>query len=363
MRYLKRLAALAWLTLVPAASLAQGEGEATLDGQTLRVGTKVVAPFVVKQADGSLGGLSVDLWREIAARRGFTTEWIELEIEEMLEGVASGQLDAGIAALSVTPEREEFLDFTHSYFTSGLGIAVKQGGANSFLMGLAALMTPGFWLAVGSLALVLLLVGIAAWLAERKKNPEEFGGNAIQGIGNGFWFSAVTMTTVGYGDKAPKSTPGRFVSLIWMFASIIVISTFTGTIASSITAASLQGDVQGPDDLKRARIGTVGGTASQAALRDRGVGARAFDSMEAGLEAVAAGEIQAFVHDAPLLAHRISEDWSGELLVLDAKFDFKPYAIALPERSGLREAFNLTLLEVINTAAWKQNVRQWVGED
>jgi ABC-type amino acid transport substrate-binding protein len=246
---------------------------------------------------------------------------------------------------------------------SGLGLAVEQKGGNSFLAGLAALMTPGFWIAVGSLALLLLLVGVVAWLAERKKNPEDFGGNVIQGIGNGFWFSAVTMTTVGYGDKAPRSIPGRFVSLIWMFASIIVISTFTGTIASSITAASLQGNVQGPDDLKRARVGTVGGTASQEALRDRAVNAQTFESVEAGLEAVAEGRIEAFVHDAPILTHRISEDWSGELRVLDAKFDFKPYAIALPERSGRLEAFNRTLLEVTNTAAWKASVRQWVGEE
>ena len=45
------------------------------------------------------------------------------------------------------------------------------------------------------LSFVLLIIGIIVWLFERKKNPEQFGGTAMHGIGSGFWWSAVTMTT------------------------------------------------------------------------------------------------------------------------------------------------------------------------
>jgi CubicO group peptidase (beta-lactamase class C family) len=51
----------------------------------------------------------------------------------------------------------------------------------------------------------------------------------MPGIGIGIWWATVTMTTVGYGDKAPMTPGGRIVGLIWMFVGVITISGFTVT--------------------------------------------------------------------------------------------------------------------------------------
>jgi hypothetical protein len=82
------------------------------------------------------------------------------------------------------------------------------------------------------------------WLFERKLNPAHFGGNTLQGIGSGFWFSAVTMTTVGYGDKHPKTTGGRIVSLIWMFTAVILVSLFTATITHAYRTTKDNGGLE-----------------------------------------------------------------------------------------------------------------------
>lgn len=331
--------------------------------EPLRVGTRISEPFVVRAGDGSLEGLSIELWASVADRLGIASEFVETDLDGMIAGVGSGEFDAAISAISVTPEREREIDFSHAFYTSGLGIAVRAGSRQGgFLRGLIALMTPGFWVAVGSLALLLLVVGIIAWIAERKTNPDEFGGGVIQGIGNGFWFSAVTMTTVGYGDKSPRSAFGRLVALVWMFASIIVISAFTGTIASSITSASLAGEINGPSDLEHARIGTLTYSATADALIGRGVSARGYDNVSDGLAAVASGEIDAFVHDAPILNHAIGEAHAGRLVLLDARFNLSPYAIALPEDSPLTEDVNRAVLQTISTPEWREAVKRWVGE-
>ena len=71
------------------------------------------------------------------------------------------------------------------------------------------------------------------------------------------------MTTVGYGDKHPKTMGGRIVSLIWMFTGIILFSFFTATITSMLTVKQLDTSVHGLEDLKKALVGTMPYTTSE----------------------------------------------------------------------------------------------------
>lgn len=83
------------------------------------------------------------------------------------------------------------------------------------------------------------------------------------------------MTTVGYGDKAPRTVGGRAVGFIWMFTAIIVISFFTATIASSLTLTRLHSRVGGPQDLPHVRVGGLEGSAAVEYLEEQGIrGAR-----------------------------------------------------------------------------------------
>ncbi|MEM0982984.1 MAG: transporter substrate-binding domain-containing protein [Planctomycetota bacterium] len=323
---------------------------------------KEAPPFAYKTSDGSWTGVSVELWNQVAASLGIESEFVELTNEELLVGVAEGEYVAGVAALTVTPEREAEIDFTHAFYTSGLGIAVPaDAGRLSFLRAMESLISPAFLSAIAGLTVLLLVIGFVMWLAERKHNPEQFGGKGVEGLANGFWFSAVTMTTVGYGDKSPVSLPGRLVALVWMFASIIVISFFTGAIASAFTASQLTGGVRGPEDLSGSVVGAVRNTVGATRLSSRSVRATMFDSVEDGLAAVAAGELDAFVHDAPLLRYEVATGKARGIRVLEATFDRQAYAIALPPDDPRRERVNVELLEAINSDDWNDLVDRYLS--
>ena len=54
------------------------------------------------------------------------------------------------------------------------------------------------------LFITLLIIANLIWIVERKNNqgiPE----NYLKGIWESLWWAAVTVTTVGYGDKIPIS--------------------------------------------------------------------------------------------------------------------------------------------------------------
>src|SRR5512137_1497662 len=83
----------------------------------LRVATQEMAPFVILQEDGSLTGFSVDLWEALAQELGIQFEWVLMNsVTEQLAAVRNGQADLAISAVSMTPEREQLIDFSHPFF-------------------------------------------------------------------------------------------------------------------------------------------------------------------------------------------------------------------------------------------------------
>jgi polar amino acid transport system substrate-binding protein len=323
------------------------------------VAVKDAAPFVMQGEDGEWSGLAVELWSRVANETGIDYRFEETDLDGLFDGVESGRYFAGVGATTVTAERERRVDFTHPYYTGGLAIAVPTSGTTgSFFGAMKALITPTFLSGVGSLAVLLLVVGLVVWLVERRKNQGQFGGGVVKGLGNGFWFSAVTMTTVGYGDKAPITLPGKLVALVWMFASIIVISFFTGAIASAFTASALTGGVQGPQDLDTARVGVVNNTAAEERMRTRGISVRTFDTVNTALEELKAGGLDAVVHDDAILSYTVSTDFPRDARMLEGTFAPQPYAFALAPEAEEREQINQTMLTITGATAWSERVEE-----
>ncbi len=327
----------------------------------LIIGTKQSPPFAIKQADGSWEGLSIELWRSIAEDLGLSYEFREMSLPELLDGVAEHKLTAAVAALTVTGEREKRMDFSHPFYTTGLGIAINKESSGSWTDLFSAIISPAFVKVLLSLSALLLICGLLVWFFERRANPEEFGGRSIDGIGAGFWWAAVTMTTVGYGDKSPRTLGGRLVAMVWMFAGIIVISSFTAAITSALTLSNLNSLVKGPKDLAKVKVASVGNSTSGNYLQRQGISFQTLTDPAEGLKALAAGQVDAVVYDAPILKYLIHQTYSNELNMLPGTFERQDYAIALAPGSPLREEINRALLAKLAEPWWQEAIHRYMG--
>ena len=51
---------------------------------------------------------------------------------------------------------------------------------------------------------------------------------------DGVWWSLVTMTTVGYGDKHPCSVPAKLLAMLWMVLAVVFVSVMNATVTNSV---------------------------------------------------------------------------------------------------------------------------------
>lgn len=86
-----------------------------------------------------------------------------------------------------------------------------------------------------------------------------------------------------------------------------------------------------------------------------------YRSAQDGLGAIADGQIEAMVYDAPLLRYTANQKFQGQLDVLPETFLRQDYAIALPEKSPLRESINRVLLQKIAEPAWQDTLYRYLG--
>ncbi len=85
----------------------------------------------------------------------------------------------------------------------------------------------GTFAAVGTISVLLVIFASIAIL-----NFEDDPNSNIKTAEDAIWWSFVTITTVGYGDKFPVTTEGRLIAAVLMTAGVGLFGTFTGFVAS-----------------------------------------------------------------------------------------------------------------------------------
>ena len=82
------------------------------------------APFEYEK-DGKYIGIDMELLEAISKSENFQYELKPMNFKGIIPGMTSNQIDAAIAAMSITDERKKSLDFSDPYFDAGISIVVK----------------------------------------------------------------------------------------------------------------------------------------------------------------------------------------------------------------------------------------------
>lgn len=322
--------------------------------QTIRVGYTRAAPFIIEE-DNLTEGINIWLWNRVASDLNLQYELVPMNFPDMLDSLKAGKIDVSINPLTITSQRSKQMEFTHSFYASHSTIAVaKKSSFQKIKQFLGSFFQINFLRGFLLLFVILLFFGILAWLFERRRNPEHFR-PGHKGLWDGLWWSVVTLTTVGYGDKSPKTRMGKIVALGLMFSGLLFVSGLTASIASSLTVNQLSSDTSDFSDFKDKSIGTIKSSESDDFLKAHFFkNIQTYPGVVAGLKDLQKNRIEAFIYDAPIMQYRIKKDSSLQNLeLLPLKFDVQFYAFGIKKDAiALEQAISQRILEIMETQEW-----------
>ena len=94
---------------------------------TLKMGTNAAFPPYEYKEGEAFVGIDVEIAQAIADKLGATLEIVDMEFDSIITSVNQGEVDFGMAGMTVTDERLLEVDFTYSYATGVQSIIVLDG--------------------------------------------------------------------------------------------------------------------------------------------------------------------------------------------------------------------------------------------
>ncbi|MDZ8225052.1 transporter substrate-binding domain-containing protein [Nostoc sp. ChiVER01] len=327
--------------------------------QPLLVATRVIPPFVI-QDKGELSGFSIDLWRSIANQIGVESKFIEYpSVPELLSAIKDNKANLGIAAISITAERQQNFDFSLPILAGGLQIMVRNSETNnSNFPNILELFFSTSLLQVIGLALVLIVVAAhIIWLSERHHQDGMIPKSYFPGIFKACWWAAATLAT--QADEMPKGVLGRLVGIVWMFIGVLFVAYFTASATTSLTVQQLQGDIKTIDDLPGKIVATTAGSTAAAYLREHKISVLEVSKIEQAYNALQTKKADAVVFDAPVLLFYAANEGKGKVQIVGSILREESYGIILPNNSPYRKPINQALLSLKENGTYQSLYDKW----
>ncbi|CAH2062148.1 unnamed protein product, partial [Iphiclides podalirius] len=361
-----------------------------------RVGTAPAIPWTMPKLDPAgkplvdedgqplFHGYCIDLIEKLSQTMGFDYEIVSPRSggfghrlpngswNGVVGDLMRGETDIAVAALTMTAEREEVIDFVAPYFEqTGILIAIRKPIRKTSLFKFMTVLRTEVWL---SIVAALLLTGVMIWLLEKyspysaRNNPDAYPYPCREfTLKESFWFALTSFTPQG-GGEAPKALSGRtLVAAYWLFV-VLMLATFTANLAAFLTVERMQ--------LHSSRVWkeiTLNATSDQAqyrvwdypireqyghillAINASGPVADAESGFREVNEHTEADF--AFIHDSAEIKYEVTRNCN--LTEVGEVFAEQPYAIAVQQGSRLQESLSRALLELQKERFLEQLSAKW----
>ncbi|XP_018522103.1 LOW QUALITY PROTEIN: glutamate receptor ionotropic, delta-1 [Lates calcarifer] len=373
-------------------SLKESRIENGMQGVTVKVVTLLEDPFVMV-AENILGqpkrykGFSIDVLDALAKILGFKYEIYQVADSkygsQLPNGSWNGMIgdlinkpDLAVSAITITPERENVVDFSKRYLDYSVGILLRKPEEKINIFSLFAPFDLAVWACIAAAipvvgVLIFLLNRLQALRSSSTQNPPP--GQPSSGVGSGTLHSAIWIVYGAFvqqgGDGVVGSVALRIVMGSWWLFTLIVCSSYTANLAAYLTVSRMDHAIWSFQDLARqidVDYGTVRDSAVYDYFRNKGTNPLEQDSTYAELwrtisknngmdysvsspsEGIrkAKKSPYAFLWDMAVLEYAALTDDDCTITVSGNSMSSKGYGIAMQHGSPYRDLFSQKILEL-----------------
>lgn len=325
----------------------------------LTVGIATIPPHVMADSDGP-AGFDIDLWQAVGHQIGAEWTFRQMEFASLMAAVKQGSVDVAAAGISMTHDRELELDFSLPYMHTGLKILTSADLPSSLVRLARAISTRSVMLPLASVMGFIALCSVFLFFAER--GGPLVARSAMPGIFQAAWCTLATVTTVGYGDIAPRTWVGRLLCVIAMLLGIALFGITIAELSSGLTVNQLESGPSSLADLEGLKVATVAGTTSEELARLLAGEVHTTGRIREAYPLLESGIVDAVLFDASPLMHYAQQNASKDLVVTGELIGSEHYAFAFPSGSDLRERVNRALLHLFESGEYERIYANWFGD-
>ncbi|XP_031555996.1 uncharacterized protein LOC116292781 [Actinia tenebrosa] len=183
------------------------------------------------------------------------------------------------------------------------------------------------------------LSGVCIWILESRGNSDEFQRTFLKGWWEGFWWAFVSMTTVGYGDKTPKSIFGRVFGVIWILVGIVIVAMFTATVTNALTLIN--------SGIENKKVAVLSSTGASIDAINKGTQPIEYGSFQEMYEALESQQVEGIYIDQYVGAHYMKEISDEDLRVLTIVDTEINYLLAVNANTYKEITKNVCVLEAL----------------
>ncbi|XP_036449582.1 glutamate receptor ionotropic, delta-1 [Colossoma macropomum] len=370
-------------------SLKESRVESGMQGVTVKVVTLLEEPFVMV-AENILGqpkrykGFSIDVLDALAKILGFKYEIYQVADGKygspqsngswngMIGELIKKRADLAISAITITPERENVVDFSKRYLDYSVGILMSKSVEKLNIFSLLAPFDLAVWACIAAAipvvgVMIFLLRRIQSVRSQNTPGPHQ-PASVTTSFQSAIWIVYGAFVQQG-GESIMSSVALRIAMGSWWLFTLIVCSSYTANLAAYLTVSRMDNAVRTFQDLsKQADLsyGTVRESAVYEYFRVKGTNPLEQDSTFAELwrtinknkgqdnsvatpaEGIrkAKRESYAFLWDMAVVEYAALTDDECTLTVTGSSMSTKGYGLALQHGSPYRDLFSQKILEL-----------------
>ncbi|KAM8889274.1 glutamate receptor ionotropic, delta-1-like isoform 2-T2 [Synchiropus picturatus] len=373
-------------------SLKESRIENGMQGVTLKVVTLLEDPFVMV-AENILGqpkrykGFSIDVLDALAKILGFKYEIYQVTDSKygsqlpngswngMIGDLINKRADLAVSAITITPERENVVDFSKRYMDYSVGILLRKPEEKINIFSLFVPFDLAVWACIAAaIPVVAVLIFLLNRLQVlRNSSPNTPPGQSSKSVGEGSLHSAIWIVYGAFVQQGGEGVVGsmalRIVMGTWWLFTLIVCSSYTANLAAYLTVSRMDHAIRSFQDLSRQMdvdYGTVRDSAVFDYFRNKGTNPLEQDGTYAELwrtisrndgrdycvsspsEGIrkAKKSAYAFLWDVAVLEYAALTDDDCTVTVSSNGMSSKGYGIALQHGSPYRDLFSQKILEL-----------------